>query len=148
YPTIYYPGGVDARQAAVVKVEPGADLPGFDLQLVRAHGVQVRGRVVLTSGSSPAPLFQMVELAPIGHGDPPGQTHAFPIQDPKGEFEFQDVLPGTYRLRVEAGGVNETNEMSARRTLEVGDSDIEGIELTPGQLRSLSGRVIEPEDRK
>jgi hypothetical protein len=110
--------------------------------------VRVRGRITATSGTSPAPLFQMVALVPIGESNPPGQTHDFLIRDPKGEFEFAGVLPGTYRLQVVAGGFNERNQMSARRTLEVGDSDLEGIELTPGQPRSLSGRVISPEDRK
>jgi hypothetical protein len=146
YPTVYYPGTLNSRQAAVVKVEPGAELPGIDLQLVRAHGVRVRGRVTAAAGSNPAPPFQMVALVP--NGQQPGQTHDVLIRDPKGEFEFADVLPGTYRLQVEAGGFNEPNRMSARRTLEVGDSDIEGIELIPGQPRNLSGRVIAPEDRK
>ena len=148
YPNVYYPGTVDTRQAAVVKVEPGAELPGIDLQLVRMHGVRVRGRITTPSGSSSAPLFQMVALVPIGQHDPSGQTHDFLIRDPKGEFEFTDILPGTYRLQVEAGGFNEPNRMSARRTLEVGDSDLEDIQLTPAQPRNLNGRVIAPEGRK
>ncbi|PYT29625.1 MAG: hypothetical protein DMG57_11065 [Acidobacteria bacterium] len=148
YPTVYYPGSMATSHAAVVTVEAGAELAGIDLQLVRAHGVRVRGRITAPSGSSPAPLFQMVALVPIGQRDPPGQTYDFLIRDPNGEFEFTDVLPGTYRLQVEAGGFNELNRMSARRTLEVGDSDLEGIQLTSGQPRSLSGRVIAPEGRK
>ncbi len=148
YPNVYYPGTVDTRQAAVVKVEPGAELPGIDLQLVRMHGVRVRGRVTTPSDSSPAPLFQMVALVPIDQHDTPGQTHDVLIRDPKGEFEFMDVLPGMYRLQVEAQGFNETNQMSAQRTLEVGDSDLEGIELTPAHLQKLSGRIIAPEGRK
>ncbi|HEY1182970.1 MAG TPA: carboxypeptidase-like regulatory domain-containing protein [Bryobacteraceae bacterium] len=147
YPTVFYPGTVDARQAAVVKVEPGAELQGFDLQLVRAHAVRVRGRIAATSGS-PTLLFQVVTLGPIGQPDSPGPSYNFLIRGPKGEFEFQDVLPGTYRLRVESGGFNEPNRISAQRTLEIGDSDIEGLELTPGQSRSLSGRVIPPVSRK
>ena len=146
YPALYYPGVMDARQAAVVKVEPGAELPGFDLQLVRAHGVQVRGR--LTAASSPAPLFQMVALVPIGQRDSPGQPLNVLIRDPKGEFEFQGVLPGSYRLQVEAVGLDQSNRMSVARTLDVGGSDIEGIELTLGQPQDLSGRIIAPEGRK
>jgi hypothetical protein len=147
YPTVYYPGTVDPRQAAAVKVDPGAELQGVDLQLVRAHSVRVRGHVTASGGSS-ATLLQLVTLAPIQRDPPTGQSHDFLIRDLKGEFEFQDVLPGTYRLQVQSGGFNEPNRTSAQRTLEVGDVDIEGIELTPGQPRSLSGRVIPPEGRK
>ncbi len=146
YPTLYYPGVVDAREAALVKVEPGAELPGFDLQLVRAHGVRVRGRV--TAASSPAPLFQMVALVPADQRDSPGQPLNVLVRDAKGEFEFQGVLPGSYRLQVEAAGVDQSNRMSVARTLDVGASDIEGIELTLGQPQDLSGRIIAPEGRK
>jgi protocatechuate 3,4-dioxygenase beta subunit len=148
YPTVYYPGTTDPRQAVALNVGPGAELQGFNLQLIRAHGVRVRGRVAATSGSGPAPPFQMVALSPIGRRDSAGGGHDFLIRDASGEFEFEGVLPGRYRLQVEFGGLNEPSRMSARRTLEVGDSDIEGIEVTPAQPRSLSGRVIAPEGRK
>jgi hypothetical protein len=92
----------------------------------------------------------MVTLMPIGQHVAPGSGHDVLIRDPKGEFEFTGVMPGTYRLQVETAGFNEpnSNRMSARRTLEVGVSDLEGIEMTPGRPASLSGRVIAPEDRK
>ena len=150
YPTVYYPATMDARQAAVVTVEPGAELHGIDLQLVRVRGVRVRGRVTAPSGSGPAPLFHMVALVPIGQRDAPGPGHNVLIRDSKGEFEFTGVMPGTYRLQVETGGFNEPNpnRMSARRTLEVGVSDLEGIQMTPGRPASLSGRVNALEGRK
>src|SRR5262249_27574368 len=59
-----------------------------------------------------------------------------------------DVLPATYRLQVVTGGLNESGRMSVQRTLEVHDSDIEGIELTPGRPQSFNGRVIVPAGRK
>ena len=150
YPIVYYPATTDARQATVLTVEPGTEIHGIDLQLVRVRGVRVRGRVTATASSGPAPLFQMVTLVPIGQRDAPAPGHDVLIRDPKGEFEFTGVMPGTYRLQVETAGFNEpnSNRMSARRTLEVGVSDLEGIEMTPGRPASLSGRVIAPEDRK
>jgi len=148
YPTIYYPGTPDVRQVTVVKLESGADLQGFDLQLIRMHAVRIRGRVAPSSSSSPAPLFQMVTLAPVGPRDQTGQSHEFLIQDRKQEFEFQDVLPGSYHLELQGSGANEMSRMSARLTLEVGDSDIDGIELIPTQPRNLSGKVIAPEGRR
>lgn len=148
YPTVYYPATIDARLAAVVTVEPGAELHGLDLQLVRVRGVRVRGRITAPSGGGPPPLFQMVTLVPIGPRDAAGQGHNLLIRDPKGEFEFTGVMPGTYRLQVETGGINESNRMSARRTMEVGGSDLEGIQMTPGQPGNLRGRVTAPEGRK
>jgi protocatechuate 3,4-dioxygenase beta subunit len=145
YPTVYYPGLTDFRQAGVVKVDPGADLQGLDLQLVRTHGVRVRGRVA--ASYSPPPLFLMVNLTPINWRDTPGQTLNVLVRDPKGEFDFQGVLPGSYRLQVEAGGPDEASRMSVHRTLEVGASDIEGIEMTLGQPQSVSGRIVAPEGR-
>ena len=145
YPTVYYPGLTDSRQAGAVKVDPGADLQGLDLQLVRTHGVRVRGRVA--ASYSPAPLFLMVDLAPISWRDTPGQTLNVLVRDPKGEFEFQGVLPGSYRLQVQAAGFDQASRMSVRRPLEVGVSDIEGIEVTLGQPQSVSGRIVAPEGR-
>jgi hypothetical protein len=139
---------MDARQAAVVTVEPGVELHGIDLQLVRMRGVRVRGRVTAPSGGAPANLFHMVSLVPIGQRDGPGPGHSGLISDQKGEFEFAGVMPGTYRLQVETGGFNETHRMSARRTLEVGVTDVEGIEITPGRPGTLGGRIIAPEGRK
>jgi hypothetical protein len=146
---VYYPATTDARQATVLTVEPGTEIHGIDLQLVRVRGVRVRGRITPPAGA-PAPLFQMVTLMPIGQHVAPGSGHDVLIRDPKGEFEFAGVMPGTYRLQVETAGFNEpnANRMSARRTLEVGVSDLEGIEMTPGRPASLSGRVVAPEDRK
>jgi hypothetical protein len=149
YPTMYYPATTDPRQATVLTVEPGTEIHGIDLQLVRVRGVRVSGRIAPPAGG-PAPLFQMVTLSAIGQRDAPGQGHNVLIRDPKGEFEFTGVMPGTYRLQVETAGFNEpnTNRMSARRTLEVGVTDVGGIEMTPGRPASLSGRVVAPEDRK
>jgi protocatechuate 3,4-dioxygenase beta subunit len=148
YPTVYYPATLDLRLATVVSVAAGAELHGFDVQLVRATGVRVRGRVAPPAGGSPAPVFQVVTLVPAGRMDSPPQTHEVLVRDAKGEFEFSGVMPGTYRLQLETGGINESGRMSARRTLTVGVTDLEGIELTPGPPASLSGRVVAPEGRK
>jgi len=89
----------------------------------------------------------MVNLTPISWRDTPGQTFNVLIRDPKGEFDFQGVLPGSYRLQVEAAGLDEASRMSVHRALEVGAADIEGIEMTLGQPQSVSGRIVAPEGR-
>ncbi len=71
YPTVYYPAALDVRQSTAVAVAPGAELHGFDLQLVRASGVRVRGRIMPSGGGTPPPVFQMVTLVPVNRQDAP-----------------------------------------------------------------------------
>ena len=148
YPTVYYPAALDVRQSTAVVVAPGAELHGFDLQLVRALGVRVRGRIMPSGGGTPPPVFQMVTLVPVNRQDAPLAAHDLLVRDAKGEFEFSGVMPGTYRLQLETGGLNESGHMSARRILNVGVTDLEGIELTATLPAILSGRVHAPEGRK
>jgi hypothetical protein len=129
-------------------VAPGAELHGFDLQLVRALGVRVRGRIMPSGGGTPPPVFQMVTLVPVNRQDAPLAAHDLLVRDAKGEFEFSGVMPGTYRLQLETGGLNESGHMSARRILNVGVTDLEGIELTATPPAILSGRVHAPVGRK
>ena len=148
YPTVYYPATLDVRQSTAVTVAPGAELHGFDLQLVRASGVRVRGRIMPSAGGTPPPVFQWVTLVPVSRQDAPLPAHDRLVRDAKGEFEFSGVMPGTYRLQLETGGLNESGHMSARRILNVGVTDLEGIDLTAGPPAILSGRVVPPEGRK
>ncbi len=148
YPTVYYPAALDIRQSTAVAVAPGAELHGFDLQLVRAPGVRVRGRIMPSAGGTPPPVFQMVTLVPVYQQDAPLPAHDLLVRDAKGEFEFSGVMPGTYRLQLETGGLNESGHMSARRILNVSLTDVEGIELTAGPPATLRGQVVAPEDRK
>ncbi|MBZ5580820.1 MAG: carboxypeptidase-like regulatory domain-containing protein [Acidobacteriia bacterium] len=145
YPAVYYPGVTNVRQAATVKLEPGAELQGFDLHLIPVRGAQVRGRVAGASGGASAPLLHVVILAPIGQ---PAQNRDFLVRSPTGDFVFEDVLPGSYRLELEAVNLNGENRTTARRMLEVGGADIDGIELTPAKPQLLKGRIVAPEGRK
>jgi len=148
YPRVYYPASLDPRQATTVNVEPGAELSGFDLQLVRAHGVKIRGRVLPITGNSPAPLFQIVSLRPLTN-DAPELSHTFLIRDSKGEFELDDVLPGKYRLHVEGGGPSDSSDaVAAHMDLEVGATDIDGIQLSAVRRQRVSGSITPPQGRK
>jgi hypothetical protein len=139
YPTVYYPGVPDTSQATVVQVAAGQDLQGIDLQLIRTSGVRIRG-VIVTPGGMP-PLFVFVSLEPGGLNQV--------VRDPtKGEFELSNVLPGTYRMTVTAGGLDEASRLTATRKLEVGSADIEGLEIALSPQQKVKGRVLVPEGRK
>jgi len=140
----YYPAVLDPKQAQTIDVEAGADLQGFDVQLLHARGVTVRGSVSV-AGGAPIGAIMLVTVSPvrqtIGF-----RSHDSLIQDASGAFELTQVVPGTYALDVRAP-LNDKN-LSARRVIEVGDADVDGIQLTLAPPQTISGSVVLPEGRK
>lgn len=88
YRPTWYPGTPDRKQAAVVEVTPGADLHGFDIQLIRSHAVRLRGRVIGLSTAA------FVDLRPTDPSAKKGGTAV--IQGPPWTFDIGEVLPGEY----------------------------------------------------
>lgn len=141
YATTYYPGTLDTRDAVAVQVDPGADLHGLNVQLRRAQAVRIRGHVTGPAGATPG--FAMVALIPLAGG---GQGRSTIVKSSNPEFELGSVLRGRYLLRAEAPG--QYRALTARQVLDVGETDIEGIELALAAPQKLSGRVVLPEGRR
>jgi Carboxypeptidase regulatory-like domain len=142
YSWTYYPGTSDARRATTIEVGAGAELQGLDLALVHSRVVRVGGRV---TGPANAPGPFSVILIPIT-SESLGQSRAASVRSAGGTFELTGVEPGAYVLS--AIGPLKPEPYSASRTIEVGDSDIEGIELALAPPQRISGRVILPEGRR
>ncbi|MBZ5579807.1 MAG: carboxypeptidase-like regulatory domain-containing protein [Acidobacteriia bacterium] len=144
YATTFYPGTPDLAQASALDVPAGADLTGIDLQVQRQHAVRIRGRV---SGMQAAPLpIVIVALQPAG--SQLGAARDAVLRSPSGEFELNGVLPGKYVLSANAPDItNRGAGASAQQTLVVGQSDLEGIQLTLAAPQTVSGRVVVPEGR-
>jgi hypothetical protein len=130
YVTTYYPGTRDLAAAAQLDVAPGAQLRNIDLTLTKAHTVRVRGRIAGEAEGGRG--FQVVLMSASGAARGTGAS-------PNGEFEIQGVLPGSYTLVANAGRGNRAN--TARRALEVGSGNIDGIVLTVGPPAALTGHV-------
>lgn len=143
WPTMWYPGAMDQRQASTVTVDAGADLRGYDFHLVKMSAARVRGRVATAGGT--LPMFVMLSLAPISSASVQMATTV--VRDPKGGFEFTGVLPGRYRLEA-IGGSTGDEKLTASTTIDVTGSSVEGIQLTLAPPVSASGRLAQPLDRK
>jgi hypothetical protein len=144
YALTYYPSVLDSKQADTVDVGAGADLQGFDIQILRARGVNVRGAVSV-AGGAPVGAIVLVTLSPIR------QTIGFRardnmIQDSSGAFELTEVLPGTYVL--DAMTPLNDKKLSARRIIEVGTGNVDAVQLTLAPPQTINGAVIVPEGRK
>ena len=144
YAITYYPAALDSKLAQIIDLEAGADLQGFDVQILKAKGVNVSGKVGL-AGGAPAAAIVIVSLTPnartIGF-----RTYDSVIQDSHGAFELTQVLPGTYVLAATAPLGNK--RLSAHQVVEVGSADLEGIQLTLVPPQTVSGVIAPPEGHK
>jgi hypothetical protein len=125
-------------------VEPGAELHGYDIQILRAPGVTVRG-IVRSSGGAPGAAIVIVTLTPIRQAIG-FQSHDSFIQDSSGTFELTQVLPGTYTLAAVAPLGDK--QLSAQRAIDVGDADLDGIQLMLASPQTVTGTILLPEGRK
>ena len=143
YGTTYYPGTFDSTQARSIDIPAGADLAGLDLQLLRAHAVHIRGRVRGIAG--PLPVVVMVQSQGSGFST---MRDLF-VRNSTGEFDLSGIPPGKYELSASALDLsNRGAGPSAHQNIEVGQTDVEGIELTLVPPQAIKGLVVVPEGRK
>jgi hypothetical protein len=140
----YYPAALDPKQAQTINVEGGADLRGYDVRMLSARGVTVRG-VVSAVGGAPAGAIVFVTLSPIRR-TVGFRTYENVVQNPSGAFELTPVLAGTYALAATAPLGEQ--KLSAHQVIDVGNADIEGMQLTLAPPQTVSGAIILPEGRK
>ena len=138
----YYPNTVDPAKAQAISVGPGDEVRPVDFFLRASRVVTVRGRVICeicgNSGRS-----GRVSLNPQGAG----LAHALQGLDdnfrPKdGSFVIRNVPPGTYDLTASYNGNDSGDWYLARRQLEVGNADVDGVTITISRGVDISGHLI------
>jgi hypothetical protein len=87
----------------------------------------------------------MLALQPVGSQF--GAARDTLVRDPSGEFELSGVAPGKYVLSANAADL--TNRVpSAQLAIEVGETDLEGIQLTLAAPQTVRGLVVAPEGHR
>jgi hypothetical protein len=125
YVATFYPGTTDRSQAGTVELHPGDETP-VNFSLVRIRAAHVCGSVAgLAAGSKAIVLLRSSESSAMFSA---GEV------DKDGKFDIPRVAPGRYTVIVST--VIADTPQSARSTLEVSDSDVEGLRL------SLSGGTL------
>ncbi|MGD0694014.1 MAG: carboxypeptidase-like regulatory domain-containing protein [Terriglobia bacterium] len=139
YPPTYYPGTADSSQATTVEVHPGNETSAIDLSLTRVHGVHVRGRVMNEFSSKQQGMY--VQLVPASTREAHFGFRSFgaPTQDERGSFDIRGVPPGSYVLF--SYWNDEKRSFSGRVSLEVSNTDIDGVTLVLSPPLELRGRV-------
>jgi hypothetical protein len=152
YSAVYFPGAANLQFATPVDVLPGTALSGVDFTLSKARGVRVRGSVVDATTGMPPENNPSIWLS---LRDPAGEDYTLDLTgrgkvsySRNGTFEFRDVPPGSYGLIATALAPGETlkatrlaPERAGSMSLEVGNSDIEGLVVTLAPGGSIPGRI-------
>jgi protocatechuate 3,4-dioxygenase beta subunit len=135
---VFYPGVTDPSRTQPIDVHPGDEVTGIDLSFVSQHAVRVSGRV-LNANSQPDKGAQVTLIAGGGSMSfSVGQASA----DAKGAFEIRGVPPGSYTLIAEQfGNADSDKVMRGRTSVEVGDANVNDVEVTTGPGATVSGHV-------
>jgi protocatechuate 3,4-dioxygenase beta subunit len=143
YPT-YYPGTAERSQAAPLELHAGDEVP-VNLTLVSGPAFHVRGTVSGLPG--PAGSESLVTLRPK-EGDPWQMQAAGTKVKKDGSFEIPKVLPGSYRVMFVTISASDQEMVEASQTIEVKDTDVDAVRLTPEVPARIIGQVRAENNQK
>ena len=140
YPTLYYPNAMSPESGSEIEITAGAHLQGIDMALYRIHTVHVKGHANVTiigQRQSNIALMLMPKEAGFAIYMPSSMSRSL---DAKGNFDIRGVAPGSYYL---TGNYSNGNlSYSARVPVDVGNSNVENVEVNFLPRGEISGRVI------
>jgi hypothetical protein len=147
YPRLYFPGVETMDQAERIEVAPGQEFSGVQISLKRMRVFRVKGQFTgEVKGGENRGQRLMVSLREqtasgnsMGFG-PMGDMNRASSLRPDGTFEIANALPGAYMLMVsefDRGGP----KVIGRTMVNVANSDVEGVVVTPMPLAEIDGKV-------
>jgi hypothetical protein len=128
----YFPGAADASNAAPFDIKPGQQLTGVAITLRKARLATLRGRVI-------APPEVRVSVGLMITSDRGTSSTSNSIDDKDHKFELAGLSPGPYVVTAQYA-LNGQN-FNALLPVEVGTSDIGGLELRPSPPLEVPGTV-------
>ena len=139
YAPIYYPGTSQLGGAVPIELRAGQEVGRLDLTLLPTLTVRVRGRVLNAITGRPG-RGAIVWLVPRDSGvrESPFRMQTI-VENAQGTFEIRGVTPGSYVLS--AYWMEEGEVYRARQTFNVGDSDLDGVNLVLVPGVELRGRI-------
>jgi hypothetical protein len=140
YIPLYYPAATDQTHSAALVLRAGEELAGIDMNLVPVHTVYIRGQVINAHTSLPSKAAEVTLLSDQGETIfSPGKTFSAGGQ---AKFEFQGVPPGSYVLVAQQPSTpQEPKTIWGRTSLEVGDANLEHVEVVVSPGVDVNGRI-------
>jgi protocatechuate 3,4-dioxygenase beta subunit len=141
YPQTYHPGVSDPSKARVVEIHEGAETSGVDIVIAGAMKTyNIKGRVVNAETGNPVEGIGIHYTGQAKDGGLPVSDLRKVRSNADGEFQFQGVLPGKYKIYPVKSGTNEY--FSEPALCEITDGDAGGVEIKLRPGGSISGEVI------
>jgi hypothetical protein len=133
YGTVYYPGAIDPAGAVAIDIQPGSEVRGADIRMVKQRVVRLRGRLENAGRQQ-----TMIQLLPKVMDITTMMDRNMTMARPDGSFEMRSVRPGSYVLlaQVQDGDFRGF----ARLPVEVGDRHIDNLVMTVQPAFSINGR--------
>lgn len=130
YQTKYYPDTADRSQATPIPLHPGDEFPA-NFTLTPSPSLSIRGSVVnVPPRASATIMLQSRDFSLVLNG---AEMHK------DGSFIIHDVSPGNYTILASIEG--SPVPMTARQSLQVGSTNVEGLRLSPQPGTTMKGRV-------
>jgi hypothetical protein len=124
------------NEADEITVRVGEETSGVDIRYRAERGSTISGFV---RGIRNGDRGFSIALTSLDEKGPRWDT---PFQDPNGEFAVEGIPDGDYLLVATAYWNDRDRGLSESMVLSVRGADIEGIELSPTALASISGTVV------
>ena len=140
YLPTYYPNATDPAKAQTIWVHAGDEIRSIDFLLRRAHLATVAGKVVAPVWSSAEPS-RYVSIYPRETGSMPVQDMEAAYDKKDGTFQIRGVPPGSYYIMASFRERDSSNWLHARREIDVGNVDIEGLTLSVLPGVDIPGRL-------
>jgi protocatechuate 3,4-dioxygenase beta subunit len=141
YVLTYYPGTFDPIKALSITVKAGEEIPSISFMMRPTAVFRVRGRVINTIPDPKRVEHPLVFLTPRGGSI---QSNYMTVGESNmvkkdGTFDLAGVVPGSYTLQ--ASIYNGEEQHAVTQSIDVGDADVEGVQLVISKGFSVSGNV-------
>ena len=137
---------VSATAAGFASVHVTATAGGEPLEIVLDAGGGITGRVVDAAGQPVDGASVQGERADVATEPGGVDGYAMSANDGDGRFTIRDIAPGTYALRVRAGGVGEAAvssvKVAAGRVTDVGTITLSATGVVTGVVVDADGQGI------
>ena len=143
----YYPNALRAALGRPVALAAGRQVPNIDIRLIRQAGVRISGTVVQPASSSKGRWFQVSTSVLAWRQDAPDTDEPMlAVSTEYDAFDLKNFLPGQYVIEALEHDRSDPEHprtlMAGRRTVEVRDKDLDGVEIPLLPAVDIPGTVV------